>query len=362
MTEETKTTYGTRVVFVVAGLAVIVWGMHQAQSILVLLLLAAFLSVVGAPSVFRLERNHVPSVIAVLAVVLGMMGIGVAIAMLVGTSLNDFYLALPTYQERLQTEMGALLAWLEGLGFKVSRQAVTELVDPGAAMRLVAGMLSGLGTALTNVFLILLMVIFILLEASSFPLKLRTAIGNPEAAFAGFNKFTEDLKRYLEIKTLISAATGIIVAVWLSILGVDFALLWGLLAFLLNFIPNLGSIIAAVPAVLLAFIQLGLGTALLSALGYVVVNVVFGNFIEPRLMGRKVGLSTLVVFLSLVFWGTVLGPVGMLLSIPITMTLKLALEGNDDTRWIAVLLGPAIADEVSQTTGAAQEDTGGSPS
>jgi predicted PurR-regulated permease PerM len=121
--------------------------------------------------------------------------------------------------------------------------------------------------------------------------------------------------------------------------------LWGLVAFLFNFVPNIGSIIAAVPALLLALVQLGPGPALAAGAGYLVVNIVMGNVVEPRFMGRGVGLSTLVVFLSLVFWGWVLGPVGMLLSVPLTMVVKLALEANPETRWIAVLIGPDVEPE-----------------
>jgi predicted PurR-regulated permease PerM len=154
-------------------------------------------------------------------------------------------------------------------------------------------------------------------------------------------KFTESVNRYLALKTLFSLLTGVAIWIWLSILGVDFSLLWGLVAFLLNFVPNIGSIIAAIPAVLLALIQLGMGSALLASLGYVVVNVVVGSIIEPKFMGRGLGLSTLVVFLSLVFWGWVLGPVGMVLSVPLTMIVKIALESHEDTSWIAIILGSA---------------------
>ena len=154
-----------------------------------------------------------------------------------------------------------------------------------------------------------------------------------------FRGFIESFNRYLALKTLFSLATGVVIGIWLAVLGVDFALLWGLLAFLLNFVPNIGSIIAAIPAIFLAFIQLGWGPALLTCLGYIVVNVVFGSILEPKFMGRRLGLSTLVVFLSLVFWGWVLGPVGMVLSVPLTMIVKIAMESNEDTRWIAILLG-----------------------
>jgi predicted PurR-regulated permease PerM len=198
---------------------------------------------------------------------------------------------------------------------------------------------------LSNIVLILLTVTFILLEASSFPVKLRAILGDPQAAFPHFSRFVDTMKRYMFFQTAISLTTGVLIGIWLAIIGVDFPVLWGLLAFLLNYIPNLGAILAAVPAILLAFIQLGMGHAVLAAAGYIVINFILGNVIQPRLMGRGLGLSTLVVFLSLVFWGSLLGLVGMVLSIPITMTFKIAFERNESTGWIAVLLGPEPSSE-----------------
>ena len=147
------------------------------------------------------------------------------------------------------------------------------------------------------------------------------------------------------IKTLISLATGLLVGIWLTILGVDFPILWGFLAFLLNYVPSVGSTIAAIPAVLLALIQLGVGSAGMAIAGYMVVNFILDGVVSTRLMGQRLGLSTLVVFLSLVFWGSLLGPVGMVLCIPLTMTLKFACENNKGTHWIAVLLGPEVPPE-----------------
>ncbi|WP_156509002.1 AI-2E family transporter, partial [Oleiphilus sp. HI0132] len=138
---------------------------------------------------------------------------------------------------------------------------------------------------------------------------------------------------------------GGLIYIWLLILGVEYPLLWALIAYLLNFVPNIGSIIAAVPVMLLALIQLGPLHMLLVAAGYLFVNTLMGNVIEPRYMGRGLGLSTLIVFLSLVFWGWVLGPVGMLLSVPLTMLLKIAFESSDETRWIAIIMGPDVAQE-----------------
>jgi predicted PurR-regulated permease PerM len=169
------------------------------------------------------------------------------------------------------------------------------------------------------------------------------ALKNPDKSLQQAHSIKDTVNQYLALKTLFSLATGILVWVWLRFHGVDYPLLWGILAFLLNFVPNIGSILAAIPAVLLAIVQFGGGRASAVAAGYLVINFVIGSVVEPRFMGRGLGLSTLVVFVSLVFWGWVLGPVGMLLSVPLTMVLKIALEGNDDTRWLAVMLGPEPA-------------------
>ena len=158
-------------------------------------------------------------------------------------------------------------------------------------------------------------------------------------------RLSEKVQRYVELKALMSLGTALTVGLWVWIIGLDYPLIWGVLAFLLNFVPNIGSILAAAPAVLLAIVQLSWGGVMAVLAGYVVANVFWGNGVEPRIMGRDLGLSTLVVFLSLVFWGWILGPVGMLLSVPLTMTVKIALDANEDTRWIAVLLGPDISSE-----------------
>jgi AI-2 transport protein TqsA len=221
----------------------------------------------------------------------------------------------------------------------VSPKFFLEYINPEALMKLTAGLLSGLGSVLSDLILILLSVTFILLEISNFPIKLRAVLGDPKQVFPQFTKFVVEMKRYMVIKTLINMGTGILIGVWMYILGMQFPVLWGFLAFLLHYIPNIGAIIAAVPSALMALVQLGMGTAPLVCAGNLLVGFIIGNVIEPRLMGRKLGLSTLVVFLSLIFWGSVLGLIGAILCIPLTMTLKFAFEENESTKWIAVLLG-----------------------
>jgi AI-2 transport protein TqsA len=289
--------------------------------------------------VLWLERKRIPSVVAVLIVVAGMITVLLIVGGLVATSLNNFIDALPTYQQRLQEEVSALRALLATKGIRVTDKVLLEYINPGVVIKLSVGMLGGLGSALSNIILILLTVTFILLEASSFPGKLRAVLGDPLQAFPQFTRFVDDMTRYMIIKTGISLAAGILIGIWLSILGVDSPVLWGFLAFLLHYVPNVGFIIASIPAVILTLVQLGIGPAALVAAGYLAVGFILGNAVEPRLMGRRLGLSTLVVFLSLIFWGSLLGLIGVVLCIPFTMTLKFACEINKSTRWIAVLLG-----------------------
>jgi len=333
----------TRMLVIVAALAIISWSIHQAQSVLEWFLIAVFLAAIGTPSVLWLERKRIPYMVAVLLVVAGMAAILVVIGMLVGTSLNSFYTDLPSYQTRLQKHVSSLQAFLATKGITITDSFLIDQVSPDSVRRLTASLLRGLGSALFETILILLTVTFIFLEASSFPVKLRDILGDPQKDFHLFMRFVYDINRYMVIKTGISLAVGVLIGIWLFILDVEFPILWGFLAFLLHYVPNIGALIAAVPAVFLALIQLGIGRAALVAAGYLAVDFILGNVVEPMLMGRRLGLSTLVVILSLVFWGGLLGIVGVVLCIPLTMTVKFACENNKSTRWVAVLLGPEMS-------------------
>lgn len=328
-----------RVLLGVAAVVIIIAGINLAQSIVVLFLVSVFLASLGIPPLLWLKGKHVPSILAVFIVMASMIFVLLLIGAQIGSSFSNFLAELPSLQSRIREQVSELSALISSKDFVVNEKSFMEYINPASIMKLTASLLSGLSSVLSDLVLILLTVTFILLEVSSFPVKLRKILGDPKQKFPRFTKFTDDLKRYMVIKTLISLATGILIALWLYILGVDYPILWGFLAFLLNYIPNIGSLIAAIPALVLTFIQLGIGSTLMVAAGYTAVNFVVGNVIEPRLMGRRLGLSTLVVFLSLIFWGALLGLVGAILSIPLTMTLKFAFESSESTKCIAVLLG-----------------------
>lgn len=355
MSEPERRTDVRGVLISLAAGVVLIYGLKAAQTIVVPLLLSLFLTVVGAPPLAWLRRKGVPNSIAVALVVIGMVLVVVLMVSLIGTSIADFTGRIPYYQERLDQQITAVLDQL-GLSERIgSTRELLATVDPGAAMELVGGVLNSVRGIFNYTFLILFTVIFMLLEVASIPQKLESAFSSSEETLRAFARFNKSLNRYIGLKTAIGLVTGIAVTMWVMILGLDFPLLWGVVAFLFNYVPNIGSIIAAIPAVMLALVQWGPGRAILVAVGYLVINLLIGNLIEPRVLGRGLGLSTLVVFLSLVFWGWVLGPMGMLLSVPLTMTLVMGLESHERTRRFATLLGIERGDKWAAKSRAAAE-------
>lgn len=317
---------------------IIVAGIKAAAELVIPFLLSAFIALLCAPALLWLEERKVPTALAITIVVLIMVSTLGFVSMVVATSINSFTKQLPEYQQSLQHETIVITTWLAQHGMEISENTIKSQINPGRAMDLVRRVLTGFSNALTNFFLIFLTVMFMLLEASSMPAKWTRAMGPKHSSMNALNQFNHSVKQYLIIKTVVSLATASFIGIWLGLQGIDFLSMWILLVFILNFIPNIGSIIAAIPAVLISFVQFGFAGAGITALGFMIINIVMGSVIEPRYMGRGLGLSTLVVFLSLLFWGWVLGPVGMLLSIPLTMIVKLALESNEETHWLAVLL------------------------
>lgn len=322
-----------------AAFVVVVAGMKAAASLLVPFLLAIFIALISAPPVAWLKARRVPAWAAISLMMLAILVSGVLVGALVGNSIVEFRQDLPRYQQRLM-EMGVgLQDWLGARGLALDSGDWREKVNPGAVMQFAGNTLASLASLTTNGFLILLTAVFILAEQVGFRDKLAQARKVPAESLAAIGSFIESVNRYLGLKTLTSLLTGVVVGLGLWAIGVDYAVLWALLTFLLNYVPNIGSILAAAPPILLALVQLGPVSALLATVLQVAVNVVVGNILEPRWMGRGLNLSPLVVFVSLVFWGWVLGPIGMLLSVPLTMLVKIAFENDPDTRWLSLMLG-----------------------
>jgi len=340
-----QTSSASRFIFVLAAFVIVVAGIRAAEAIMVTFLLSGFFAIICAPPFLYMLRKGLPAWLSLVMVVVFISLVQLLFVSIITTSLNAFSQDMPVYQSRLQALTGEFFTVLTSWGVDIPKERLLEHFDPSTVFKLATKTLGNLGGVLSNSFLIILTVIFMLFEGASLPAKLRLAFGSDSAHMDHIQRFLDNVKQYMIIKTMISLATGLVIFLWLKVIGVEYPLLWSLIAFLFNFVPNIGSIIAAVPAMLLALIQLGPLYAALTGLGYVLANMVMGNVIEPRYMGKGLGLSTLVVFLSLVFWGWVLGPVGMLLSVPLTMMLKIAFESSQETLWIAVLMGPDVIED-----------------
>jgi AI-2 transport protein TqsA len=329
-----------KVIMILAGIVIIIQAMIVSKAILIPLMMSTVIAIVCiGPSQWLRDRG-VPFWLATTIIILTLFLICFASLLLIESSIVGFKTNLPGYSEKFKDLADHLTVYAGSKGMHLDGQFFAHILKPEFVMKYASVFFQGLSSLLTNGFFVLLTVVFILAESGGFAGKIRRLPGNTEKRLMLLKKFSQGVQEYMLIKSLVSFLTGALITTSLLLLGVDYALLWGMLAFGFNFVPNIGSIIAAVPAVLLTLIQLGPISAGLVALSYLVVNIVVGNLIEPQFMGKKLGLSTLVVFLSLVFWGWVLGPVGMLLSVILTMTLKIALDNHESTRWLGTLLGP----------------------
>jgi AI-2 transport protein TqsA len=331
---------GAKFLFSLACLVVIVYGLKYAAAILLPAALALFLAVLSLPVMLWLRKKGVPKASAIVIPVLINVAVVGLLILVVSQSFSELQKSLPTYLNTLQQLQ---ISWVESLEARtdlvLSDYLTMDLVNPAAVLGFAGGAVGRIAQALSMTFIVFLIMAFMLSEATVFPDKFRHLMADSDGDGDRFAKVVTEVQTYLGIKTVISLTTGLILGTWAYVMGLDFYVLLGLTAFLLNYIPTVGSIIAAIPAVLLSVILVGsVGHALLVGLGYVIVNTVFGNIIEPNLMGRRLGLSTLVVILSLLFWGWAWGPLGALQSVPLTVIVKILVENTPDLRWLALLL------------------------
>jgi predicted PurR-regulated permease PerM len=322
--------------FIVAASVVIVLaGVKTASVIVVPFLLSLFMATILSPFYLWLKKLGLGGTFSLLIIVMVLLLIISSMVSLLGNSVQDFSRNVPFYEVKLRNDLGHFIEIFNKWGIHIPKKDFFEVFQTNSLIRYIATTLKSLGSLLTNSLMIIITVTFMLMEISQFTKKIERSNSN---SLARLIEISDKIKHYILLKALTSAATGIAIVIFLKILGIHYASLWGLLAFMLNFIPNIGSIIAAIPAVLMAIIQYDPIVALYVTLGYLGINILIGSIIEPRILGKGLGLSTLVVFLSLIFWGWLLGPVGMLLSVPLTIMIKIALQNQPDTQWIAVLL------------------------
>jgi AI-2 transport protein TqsA len=325
----------------IGGVVIILGGATLASAIVVPFLLSLFITIILLVPVEALMRRGVPTWLSLLIVVAGMLVFFSAIFIIVGSAGAAFTADLPGYQAELQALIASVSSWFDARGVDVSASGLRDVLNPERIVSFFQGFIGDIGGALSNIMLIAFTVIFMLSDANLIKRKLawhheqHSAV---EGQLGSLSDLVVLLSTYTKIKAAVSLLTGFLIWLGLSLMGIKYPVLWGLLAFLLNFIPTIGSIIAAFPVLLLAMLSLDPVLLMMIMALYLAVNTIVGNFIEPVWMGEEVGLSTLIVFLSMVFWGWLFGPVGMLLSVPLTIAVKFLSLRNPHTLWLAVLL------------------------
>lgn len=332
---------GNRLLLHLAALVVLLAGLRFAAALVEPLLLAFFLAIVSYPLVRVLVSWRVPRGLAVVLVLVLDVGAAVGLGLIIANVLDDFQARLPAYQLRTKEMFDATMMELDARGAGLDARRIAALIAPGDVMSYAGTLLQSVMSVVGQLFLVLLVGAFVLLEASVFGDKLRLILPNADEEMIRLERAAREVQKYLGMKTLSNLFTALVVGGLSYAFDLDFPLLWAVLAFLLNFIPTIGSFIASGPPVLLALVMHGPGAAALYALLYLGANVLVGNVLEPRVMGRALGLSPLVVLLSMIFWGWLWGPVGALLSVPLTMSTKIVLAHTTDLEWVGVLLGRA---------------------
>ncbi len=376
----------------VAAVVVILAGMKAAQLILAPFLLAAFFAIVLIPPLRWLRLKGFSDMTAFSIVSSSVLIVGIVVILILAKSANMFIEKIPEYQRKVGTTLATIDTALEPYGLSLrggvkthepptkpvepqetetllglaitaapdetaETEAPLEIVEPVTPVdpRLEAlretspintvGIISFLQKGVTELcvligiaVLVLVMVVFMILEASRMPQKLLDAFGSKGITNDHLKKIADETWHYMLIKGVISLVTGLVTMVFLWLMGVEYSGLWGIMAFFFNFIPNLGPIISSAPPIALALFDQGFGACLTVTVGLIVINWVLGYYYEPKYLGDGLGISPLVVLLSLIFWGWLFGAIGMFLSAPLTMVVKIVLHSFDDTKWVSRLM------------------------
>ena len=371
---------GTKFLLATAAIIVILAGLKAAQSLISPFLLAVFFALILTPPLAWLKKKGLPDAIAIIVLSACVFLLGLGIVLIFSSSLTQFAAKLPTYKEKVTAGYTTMDTWINdvadkvstlgesiqqlnplvteelqeeegtlvpepagvpdnaGVPAKLSRLSLSNVISVNTLLSFAQSSVNTLLNFVTSSSLVIFMLVFMLIEAARMPGKVKEAFSGRDLSNEYFKKIADDTWNYMKIKTIICFLTGLFTSLGLWFLGVEYAILWGILMFFLNYIPNIGQIIASVPPILLSLIDGGVSLAIWVTLWLILVNSFFGIGIEPRYMGEGLGISSLVVLLSLIFWGWLLGPVGMFLSAPLTMVMKIVLQNDPKTKWIAVLL------------------------
>jgi len=329
----------THPIFYTAAIVVIIAGLKIGAPIINPILMAVFFSIILLQPINWLKNKGVNGLLSSIIVGASILIIIGGLGSVVTESIVEFTGNLPKYKKQLNEITESSITLLNGYGINISNDSISDNFNASSVFGYASKFISGIGGVFGQIVLLMLVVAFIVGEANSFPVKLKVILKNPTVSLDNITNISRSIRYYLVLKTITGLIGGISVSIVLFIMNIQYAIIWGLLVLLMRYIPNIGSIIAAIPIILFVLIQDGLTGVFYVGLAYAIINFIIGQVIEPNFLAKGMNLSTLAVFLSLVFWGWILGNTGMLLAIPITMAIKISLETRENSRWMAIMLG-----------------------
>lgn len=327
---------GVRFWIIVMGVIVAFSAIKYASGLVNMLLLALFLTSISLAPLEWLKKKGIPATISIIIIILALLVVVGLTGIVIGSSANNFVEKMPFYQDKFNDIWNGISNFLINYGIMDKGSKPLQELNPANLLPYAGTFFAGFGNVMANSLIVFFIFIFMIFESESFGKKVSYI--SPESS-EQTHRIIIQIRRYFGIKFITSLSTGVLITVALLIIGVDFPVLWGFLAFILNFIPSIGSFIAAIPAVLLALIQLGPWVSLVTIIVYFVINTIIGNIIEPQMMGKNLGISPLIVFISMIFFGYLLGPIGMLIATPLAILLKIIFDSRPVTRNLGILLG-----------------------
>lgn len=322
----------------VTSIAILFVIMKYAADLLSPFLISVSLAIVLAPLLTFLQARHIPKILSLVLIILLSAIPIVILGGYIGTEAQEFANNSHSLKAQFDSTLGEMIVHLQDIGLAVNQADIKAMLEQSNVSGIIKNLASQTSTQFSNIFLILFTVAFMLMESQFIHNKVEKILSKSKIDLEDGMQIISKINTYFIIKVKTSLVTALWVLAVLWFYDIHYFYMWATLAFFLNFIPVVGSILAAVPPIILAMIDQGMMTALWVALWYVTINMVIGNIVEPRIMGKGLGLSALVIFLSMTLWGWVLGPTGMILSVPLTMVIQFFFAQYEETKWIALML------------------------
>jgi len=349
MNQNKPLSFTIRVFLAFASLGLMLFFMIQARTIINAFLLAYIIVLSASPLLYWMMRKKVPAWLAFALTLLAIVLVFGFLVIILIVAFNRLVESIPTYATELQSSVDGFENFLADIGVEEGDLdglfvQMAGLIDPSIVVDAAVAFLGGIVSALSNIVLIGLILIFLLVDSFGIAEKLSSEIRAGNDYIKRVAAFGADIRQYVYITTVVGFVTGVGDTIFFLILGVDFAVLWGILAFLLSYIPTIGFWLAAIPPTIITWLEFGSLRALIVFLGIVVINGFAENVVKPKYMGKGLNLSPFVVVFSVIFWSAILGPMGAILSIPMTLIFKeLIFEVDDQNRWVATLMSAGVS-------------------